>query len=136
VGNVASATRQQPALSPDGRGIAYQSTETGENEIFVQPFPEGGSKYMVPSEQNNHHPVWSADGRELYYIPRMGVSYAIGVRTTPRVAFGAPTPINRGGRSEGPPAAHRNHDIAPDGRFIGIVPGGTTPLSLVFPPKC
>jgi serine/threonine-protein kinase len=96
-GSVQSRIRSQPALSPDGKWIAYQSTETGKNEIFVQPFPDGGSRYMVPSDQNNHHPIWSADGRDLFYIPRIGVSYALGVRTGPRFTFATPAAIDRGG---------------------------------------
>jgi serine/threonine-protein kinase len=132
-GSVQSRIRSQPALSPDGKWIAYQSTETGKNEIFVQPFPDGGSRYMVPSDQNNHHPIWSADGRDLFYIPRIGVSYALGVRTGPRFTFATPAAIDRGGRIEGPPVANRNHDITPDGRIIGVIPGGASAASLSSP---
>ena len=124
-GGVQSTTVPQAVISRDGRWVAYQSSETGSNEIFVQPFPGGGAKYMVPREQDNHHPAWSADGRELYYIPRFGVSYVIPVRTEPRFSFGTPTAIDRGGRSEGPAIAHRNHDVLPDGRIVGVVPGGS-----------
>ncbi len=59
----------QSVFSPDGRWLAYQSTETGEDEIFVQPFPPTGAKYQLPNVLDNHHPLWSPDGRELFYVP-------------------------------------------------------------------
>ncbi len=55
-----------PAFSPDGRWIAYSSDETGRTEIYVQAFPITGQKWKL-SENGGDTPVWSPDGRELYY---------------------------------------------------------------------
>jgi Tol biopolymer transport system component len=90
----------QPVISPDGQWIAYQSNETGSNQLFVQPFPEGGAKYMVPAGRDNHHPAWSPDGKALTYIPSQGVSYLVDVTTSPQFAFGTPRSIERAGRVE------------------------------------
>jgi Tol biopolymer transport system component len=54
-------------FSPDGRWIAYQSNDTGRNEIYVQPFPfVAGGKVRV-STSGGTQPRWRADGRELFY---------------------------------------------------------------------
>ena len=79
-------------FSPDGRWIAYQSTETGEDEIFVQPFPLTGAKYQLPHTLDNHHPAWSADGKELFFIPGPGRFESVPITTQPRFDFGAVLP--------------------------------------------
>jgi len=59
-----------PAFSPDGRWIAYSSTESGRGEVFVRPFPAGGlsgtGKWMI-SSGGGQFPMWSHGGRELFY---------------------------------------------------------------------
>ena len=54
-------------FSPDSRSIAYASDETGQNEIYVQPFPGAGPKQRV-SGSGGTIPRWSQDGRELFYL--------------------------------------------------------------------
>ncbi|MFC1661672.1 protein kinase [Gemmatimonadota bacterium] len=58
-----------PALSPDGRWLAYTSDEQGMNQVFVRPFPavESG-KVQVSSSRGGIKPVWSRDGRELFFV--------------------------------------------------------------------
>ena len=114
----------QSVFSPDGRWIAYQSTETGLDEIFVQPFPLTDAKYQLPHTVDNHHPAWSPDGKELFYIPGPGRFEAVPITTQPRFEFGAPVvlanlPMNAA------PATRRTYDIMPDGSgFLGLVTGG------------
>jgi Tol biopolymer transport system component len=55
------------ALSPDGRWVAYASDESGAFEVYVQAFPDGGSKRVV-SNGGGTEPRWRADGRELFYV--------------------------------------------------------------------
>ena len=55
-----------PMVSPDGRFIAYLSSESGRDEIYVQTFPEAGGKWQV-SNGGGTDPSWRADGKELYY---------------------------------------------------------------------
>ncbi len=55
-----------PVLSPDGRWLAYVSDETGRAEVYVRAFPEGGARWQV-STDGGTEPVWSRDGRELFY---------------------------------------------------------------------
>jgi serine/threonine protein kinase/Tol biopolymer transport system component len=54
-------------FSPDGRWVAYQSNETGQFEIHVQPFPGPGPKVQV-SVGGGTLPRWRRDGGELFYI--------------------------------------------------------------------
>ena len=56
----------QPHFSPDGRWIAYMSTESGRTEVYVRSYPEAGQKRQV-SFDGGVEPRWRADGRELFY---------------------------------------------------------------------
>ena len=56
-----------PRFSPDGRYVAYVSNESGQNEVYVQPFPEGGRKVTV-SSNGGRKVRWSRDGKELFYV--------------------------------------------------------------------
>jgi Tol biopolymer transport system component len=54
-------------ISPDGRWVAYQSLQTGRNEIYVTPFPGGGARWQV-SGSGGTQARWSPDGRALYFV--------------------------------------------------------------------
>ena len=55
-----------PAVSPDGRWIAYVSNESGQAEIYVEPFPDRGSKFKLTTG-GAWAPVWAPNGTRLYY---------------------------------------------------------------------
>jgi hypothetical protein len=75
-------------FAPDGHAIAYVSSETGRNEIYLRPFPGPGEKLTVSSDGGNE-PLWSRTGRELFY--RVGDALmAVDVTTTPRLTVGTP----------------------------------------------
>jgi Tol biopolymer transport system component len=54
-------------LSPNAQWLAYSSNESKQNEVYVQTFPEHGGKWQVSTGGGNY-PVWSRDGREMYFI--------------------------------------------------------------------
>ena len=56
----------EPAFSPDGRWLAYQSIESGSIEVYVRPFPGPGGKWQI-STGGGSHPKWSRNGKELFY---------------------------------------------------------------------
>jgi serine/threonine protein kinase len=56
-----------PALSPDGKWMAYMSDESGQMDVYVQAFPGPGGKWRV-STQGGVEPQWRGDGRELFYL--------------------------------------------------------------------
>ena len=79
------------AFSPDGRWVAYQSNESGRQEIYVRPFvPPGaagtaagaaGGQWQV-STAGGIHPVWRPDGKELYYLNPAGAMMAAPITVT------------------------------------------------------
>jgi len=56
-----------PDLSPDGGWLAYESDESGRNEVYIRPVRRGGGKLQV-STTGGRWPRWSRDGRQLYYV--------------------------------------------------------------------
>jgi hypothetical protein len=62
-----------PAFSRDGKWVAYQSSESGTPAIYVQSYPLGGGKWQV-SENMGVRPMWSRDGREIFYRTDEGIS--------------------------------------------------------------
>jgi Tol biopolymer transport system component len=57
-----------PAVSPDGRWLAYTSSESGQLEVYVRPFPETSAAKWQVSTAGGSEPAWSNNGRELFYI--------------------------------------------------------------------
>jgi serine/threonine-protein kinase len=106
-----------PAFSPDGRWLAYVSDESGRNEVYVQPFPGPGGKWAISTEGGSE-PVWSPDGREIYFrrgselvaVP-FGGSPELRVGQ-PRVLFESPYETVEGAR---------NYDVSPDGKSFVVV---------------
>ncbi len=65
-------TEDGPSFSPDGRWLAYNSSETGRPEVFVASFPPGGGKWQV-SDGGGTQARWSRDGRELFFRTDEGI---------------------------------------------------------------
>jgi serine/threonine-protein kinase len=107
------------ALSPDGRWLANSSEETGDFEIYVQPLvnPEG-ARWRITTG-GGRDPVWSRDGRELFY-QRDTAMLAAAVSGEP--AFSAASAVTL---FEGPyvDSFGRWYDVAGDGRFLMVKPG-------------
>jgi serine/threonine-protein kinase len=111
-----------PTFSPDGRFLAYASTETGPNEVFVRSFP-GPGKWKV-STTGGKFPAWSRKTRELFFLGAddriMVASYTIDggsfVAGTPRPW--APTQVLRDG-------VLQNFDVTPDGKRVVSYPRPT-----------
>ncbi len=57
----------EPHVSPDGRWLAYTSTETGAHEIYVQSFPKPGHKVRVSSD-GGKFASWSKGGKDLFFV--------------------------------------------------------------------
>jgi serine/threonine-protein kinase len=102
-----------PALSPDGKWVAYGSNESGEFEIYVRPFLHPGPKVKVSAGRGGF-PKWSPDGKEIFYRDEgkiMAVSVSVQDDTlraqNPHLLFEL-----KGSSYAGP------FDVAPDGNRI------------------
>jgi serine/threonine-protein kinase len=115
---VVGGTNIQISLSPDGRSLAHLSNATGQREVYVTPFPGGGTSQMV-SRGGGTEPRWSRSGRELFFKSG-GQLVSVPVTPGPVPAFGAPRPLfavagYRGARNR------QQYDVAPgDQRFLMI----------------
>jgi hypothetical protein len=105
-------------LSPDDKWLAYGSDSSGRFEVYVQPFPGPGPREQI-SYGGGDSPLWSRNGRELFFLTPGDQPGAVRVNTvdvTPGSAFtfGKPRVLFQGrfGRTGGPTA----YDVAPDGR--------------------
>jgi Tol biopolymer transport system component/predicted Ser/Thr protein kinase len=123
----ASASSEASEFSPDGRWVAYQSSETGRPEIYVRPFPASAAKYQIHSGGLNGdvHPLWSRDGKELSFGTGPSTFAAVSIATAAGFTFSNPAPVQRGGLT-GTPGGPRNYDRLPDGRFMGVIQAGQT----------
>jgi serine/threonine protein kinase/Tol biopolymer transport system component len=109
-------------FSPDGRWLAYMSDASGRYEIYVQAYPGPGGRLQISSEGGTE-PLWSRNGRELFY--RSGDKMmAVEIDTRSSLSAGKPKSLFQG-RYLPAPAQTANYDVAPDGRrFLMVKPGG------------
>lgn len=118
-------------FSPDGRWISYVSDESGENQVYVAPFPGPGRKWQI-SAAGGFLPQWRRDGKEIFYVAQdlklMSVdvgadesSFQVGQA---RTVFQLP-----------PPGGETYYDATPDGqKFLvkkGVGSTSESPLTLV-----
>jgi len=111
-------------VSPDGRWLAYSSTESGPPENYVRPFtpeaPAGtGAKWLV-SKGGGYRPLWRPDGKELFYRTQGGNVMAVDIDTSKGFQAGTPRRM-----FTGPTTTASGWDLSPDGkRFLFIAPPG------------
>ncbi len=102
-------------VSPDGRWMAYQSNESGADEVYVRPFPNVGDGRSQISTGGGTRPAWARSGREIFYLKADGT------------LIGVPVEIGGGSLAAGVPKSlfrgpyftvlnGRTYDVAPDGR--------------------
>ncbi|MGH7644848.1 MAG: TolB family protein, partial [Gemmatimonadales bacterium] len=114
-----------PALSPDGRWLAYQSDESGRNEVYVRSWPALGAKVQV-SQSGGTEPAWSRDGRELFYRSGGGAEPMLVAATFevgPDLRVRSRTPLFSVASYEFA-TPHRNYDPFLDGRSFAMVRQG------------
>jgi eukaryotic-like serine/threonine-protein kinase len=111
-----------PRISPDGNWVAYWSNESGRSEVYVRPFPDVNKGNWLISAGGGNGPLWSPDGRELFYrngesviaVPfETGLDFKLG---TPKALFWKYNTLS-GDDKPNPPI----WDISPDGkRFLMV----------------
>lgn len=111
-------------FSPDGNWLAYMSTESGRQEIYMQPFPGPGGKSQISTE-GGREPIWARNGREIFY--RNGNQMmAVEITTEPTFSAGTPKMLFEGGNFQAAVMSRAHYDVTPDGqRFVMIQLGGS-----------
>ena len=126
-------------FSPDGDLVAYTDDSSGQYEVYVRPFPGPGNAQLVSGGDGGQQPVWSDDGRELFYLDNdQVVLKAVTVATERSLALGRPTELLEFERMAGiAPPFRSNYDVSSDGqRFLFVQesepPREPTPLVTVL----
>jgi serine/threonine-protein kinase len=121
-----------PALSPDGRWLAYVSNESGRAEVYVRPFPNVGAAKWQVSSSGGTEPLWANSSRELFFKNGNAELVAVSVETRPafRIQRSRPLFSIRGYYAE---ELHTSYAVSPDDRsFIFVRRLGTNDRRLVM----
>jgi eukaryotic-like serine/threonine-protein kinase len=113
-------------ISPDGRWIAYQSNESGENQIYVRSFPDVTQARHAVTPSGGTSPAWSHTGRELYYIDASGMLTAVPVSMTPQFQTGHAVQLFSTSRYVAA-GQSRSYDVTADGRRFLFIKEMTAP---------
>jgi Tol biopolymer transport system component len=122
------------SLSPDGKWLAYVSRESGQEDVYVRPFPAVDSARYSISVGGGSEPTWRRDGTELYFRNARGDLYVTPVTTGARFDHAEPILLfNAPGLAQ--QEYFRAYDVAPDGqRFLMVSSGGddAPELNVIF----
>ena len=146
-GDVAVLTLEEPAriqplihtdtgegnadVSPDGRWVAYQSDESGRNEIYIRSFPIVDQRKELVSRDGGTQPLWGPAGSgELFYRALDGSMKAVSVRFTPDLIVGTTTDLFPNRSYATTTVGAWMYDVSPrDGRFLMLKePGRAAPV--------
>ncbi len=124
----------RPALSPDGRLVAYVSNESGERdvskrwEVYVRSFDDPTARLRISTHGGGTDPVWGRDGRELVFREGSNLM-AVAIETEPELAVGVPRAV-----FDGLADTEQAFDVAPDGSFVVVrqPPPGAAPALRVI----
>ena len=107
-------------ISPDGKWLAYASDETGRQEVWLEPLPQTGKRSQL-TKQGGRHPLWSPDGKTLYF-DQDGRMYSMSITVTDGTPLtGAPAELPITGFQQGD--LRRQYDLTPDGKaFVMLFP--------------
>jgi Tol biopolymer transport system component len=119
-----AGTQFNGRVSPDGKWLAYSADENGVEEVYVQPFPATGAKWLV-SRGGGVRPRWRRDGRELFFIASSAVNgaghlMAVPVDAQPQFRVGTPRPLLDAPFVPGS-ANEYTYSVSPDGQRILVI---------------
>jgi Tol biopolymer transport system component len=109
----AKSEERTAVFSPDGHWVAYESNQSGGVEVYVQPFPGPGPREQISTEQGES-PVWSRNGRELFYVSRNKLM-AVTITTKPALTASKPQQLFE---ADGISQGRFGYDVDPDGKHF------------------
>ncbi len=115
-------SEQYVGVSPDGRWISFVSDQSGQDEVYVRDL-EGHGDQVTVSLDGGNEPVWSRDGKELFYRESKATDpylVAAGISTAPALRVAGRKRLFPIGDLVGT-APHANYDISPDGKTFVVV---------------
>jgi serine/threonine-protein kinase len=120
-------------FSPDGKWLAYVSNDTGLWHVYISPYPNPNVKWQVSGEEGGGQPVWSPDGRELFYISSDQM-LVVSVQMEPSVSLGKPTVLFEGSYVTTQFGFGKQYyDISHDGQqFVMIKEAGQAQINVVL----
>jgi hypothetical protein len=110
------ANEKDARLSPNNQWLAYVSDETKHDEVWVVSFPKAGRPTRI-SGSGGDRPVWSRDGKELYFIAADGKMTAAEIKPGTTFDYGEQKPL-----FDAHLAPFAYYDVGNDGRFLIPVP--------------
>src|SRR5262249_20316376 len=121
-------------ISPDGHWLAFQSDESGQEQVYVRPFPKvGGGRWQI-SPSGGSRPLWARSGRELFSRIADRLLMPWPVRTTP--GFSAGNPVKVFETRYAVPQNERTYDVSADGqRFLMIKKAAAAETADATPPS-
>jgi Tol biopolymer transport system component len=116
-------------FSPDGRWVAFESNESGQNEIYVARFDNPKEKWRI-STSGGESPHWRHDGKELFYVSGERKMTSVSIQAGEKFDFGGSTPLFTVDRTG------VDYDVSPDGqRFLinaSVVESQSLPFNVVI----
>jgi len=123
--------KQYAKLSPDGHWLAYQSNESNRLEVYVVSFPTPDAKFQI-STNGARIPIWSRDGRELFFISADSKMMAVEVTTAGgKLQPGIPKALFDVRLGNG----NARFDVSKDGRFLiptAVAESTNAPMTVVL----
>ena len=110
-------TELQPAFSPDGKWVAYISNEAGPPNVYVRPFPNSDAGRWQVSTGFGDSPVWSPDGKELFFLGRGRQVFAARITTVPSFAVTGVTRLFTAPQLS-VAGFHQSFEVTRDGEFV------------------
>ena len=118
---VSRFNEQAASLSPDGAYLAYQSDESGVDEVYVRPFPRTSEGRWQVSTSGGNSPRWAHGGREIMYQSSSGDMMSVPVTTRPTFSAGEPRRLFSYAAGFWPSVIVPYWDLSPDDRRLLMV---------------
>ena len=110
-----------PAVSPDGKWLAYVSDVTGRFEVYVTPFATPGAATWAVSTSGGITPRWSHRGTEIFYLDSRSNMMAASITTAPSFAVESTRLLFDASDFIQTAVSRRNYDVAADDqRFLMV----------------